>query len=205
MRSIPIRTYWILLYLTITVLSAALSSPDYFVSLSIYERTLIGSLLGILLWELSIVDIQKMHVPVKLSYTGILLGLVSTLSLASSIGFWQSLLLAKSRAITALVALLLTETLCRTSEKLFNKIVLGIGDAKVVAMGAAWIGGSGICIAMTLAFTLAGVFSIVGRIIGKLKPLQAFPFVPFTAIGIWAVWLFGTNWWFNLWQNLWGI
>jgi len=72
-------------------------------------------------------------------------------------------------------------------------------------MGAAWIGLSGIALSTGLAFVFAGTFSFFGIICGRMKRLKAFPFGPFIAISIWAVWLFEPSLWSKQWVNFWGI
>ncbi|MFL0781981.1 MAG: prepilin peptidase, partial [Prochlorococcus sp.] len=70
--------------------------------------------------------------------------------------------------------------------------------------GGAWLGLGGIGLAMALAVLTGALFGLAGRLTGRLQSRQAFPFGPFIAIGIWAVWLCGNDWWWALWLNLTG-
>lgn len=69
---------------------------------------------------------------------------------------------------------------------------LGLGDAKLLAAGGAWVGWLGLAgivlwaAAMALAVTLAG--AVAGR---DLSAGQRIAFGPFLATGIWLVWLYG--------------
>ena len=81
-----------------------------------------------------------------------------------------------------------------------GKPALGLGDAKLAAMGGAWLGLWGIGLAMGLAVLAGAVVGGLARITGRLAPQQPFPFGPFIALGIWLVWLMGPFWWWDQWQ-----
>ena len=63
-----------------------------------------------------------------------------------------------SHLIAAVLALLLLEGLSALAERLLGKPALGLGDAKLAALGGSWLG-----------------------------PREPFPFGPFIALGIWLV------------------
>ena len=107
--------------------------------------------------------------------------------------------------IAAISFKLVMNGLSTISEKFIGVEALGFGDANLAAMGGAWLGTSGIALAMCLAFVSAGCFSSFAIICGKKKPLEAFPFGPFIALGIWGVWLFEVSLWENRWMSLWGL
>jgi len=69
-------------------------------------------------------------------------------------------------------------------------------------MAGAWLGLAGLCMAMGIAVMTGALFGSIGRISGRLKPRQPFPFGPFIALGIWLVWLTGPQWWWQHWLNL---
>ncbi|KGG17451.1 Prepilin peptidase [Prochlorococcus sp. MIT 0603] len=89
-------------------------------------------------------------------------------------------------------------TISLLSQKIFKKTLLGFGDAKVAALGGAWLGIDGIQIAMSAAFIAAGFFSLIGRISQRLKPWQAFPFAPFICFSIQSVWILDKGQWLFL-------
>ena len=80
--------------------------------------------------------------------------------------------------------------------------VLGLGDSQLASVGGAWLGLAGVTAAICLAFISAAGVGLAGRLSGRLKPFQPFPFGPFISMGIWGVWIFGPNWWWNQWLYL---
>ena len=84
--------------------------------------------------------------------------------------------------------LLLPEPLCRWG------VVLGLGDAKLAALGGAWLGPVGIAAAMALAVVSGAFVGSTARLSGRLGPREPFHFGPFIALGIWLVWLTGPQW-----------
>ena len=107
--------------------------------------------------------------------------------------------------IAAGVALLVLEQLSALAERILGQPALGLGDAKLAAMGGAWLGLTGITAAMALAVISGALVGSIGRVSGRLQPRQPFPFGPFIALGIWLVWLTGPLWWWEQWQGLLGL
>ena len=66
----------------------------------------------------------------------------------------------------------------------------------------AWLGITGLCVAIGIAVFSGALFGVIARISGHLKPREPFPFGPFIALGIWLVWLMGSQWWWNQWMAL---
>ena len=58
---------------------------------------------------------------------------------------------------------------------------------------------------MALATLSGAVVGSLGRVSGRLQPRQAFAYGPFIALGIWLVWLWGADWWWEQWQQLLGF
>ena len=75
-----------------------------------------------------------------------------------------------------------------------GKPALGLGDAKLTALLGAWLGLTGMGLAVTLAVFSGAVVGLLGRLSGRLQPAQPFPFGPFLALGGLAVWLAGEGW-----------
>ena len=95
----------------------------------------------------------------------------------------------------AVLALLLLEALSALAERLLGQPALGLGDAKLAALGGAWLGPGGIAAAMALAVVSGALVGSTARLSGRLGPREPFPFGPFIALGIWLVWLTGPLWW----------
>ena len=101
-------------------------------------------------------------------------------------------------------ALLLLEGLSALAERLLGQPALGLGDAKLAALGGAWLGPGGIAAAMALAVVSGALVGSTARLSGRLGPREPFPFGPFIALGIWLVWLTGPQWWWSTWLMLLG-
>ena len=113
--------------------------------------------------------------------------------------------LAFRHLIAAGSALLVLEGVSGLAERLLGQPALGLGDAKLAAMGGAWLGPSGIGMAMLLAIFAGAVIGSIARLAGRLGPREPFPFGPFIAAGIWLVWLQGAEWWWQQWLRLIGV
>mgnify|MGYP001269584821 FL=1 len=146
-----------------------------------------------LLLPLVVIDFDHMWLPEPLCRWGVLVGLAMSATAGVSV-FVQHL-------IATVLALLALEGLSALAERLVGKPALGLGDAKLAAMGGAWLGLWGIGLAMGLAVLAGAVVGGLARITGRLAPQQPFPFGPFIALGIWLVWLMGPFWWWEQWQT----
>ena len=104
--------------------------------------------------------------------------------------------------VAASLALLTLEGLSALGERVLGQPALGLGDAKLAAMGGAWLGLPGIVAAMAVAVMSGAVVGSLARLTGRLQARQAFPFGPFIALGIWLVWLRGPFWWWDQWLAL---
>ena len=151
----------------------------------------VGLPLIALLLPLTLIDLDHMWLPEGFCRWGLVLGLLVSCS--------GGPVLLADHLIAAAVALLALEGLSALAERWLGQPALGLGDAKLAAMGGAWLGLSGIGMAMALAVTSGAIVGLLGRVSGRLKPRQAFPFGPFIALGIWLVWLSGPEWWWNQW------
>ena len=156
-----------------------------------------GLVLIALLLPLVLIDIDHLWLPEPLCRWGVVLGL-----LLSAVG-WMPLL--ANHLVAACIALVGLEALSAMAERLLGQPALGLGDAKLAAMGGAWLGLTGIGVALALAVTIGAVFGSLGRLSGRLQPRQAFAFGPFIALGIWLVWLTGPLWWWQQWLHLLGL
>ncbi len=154
-----------------------------------------GIILFCLLFNIASADISEMQIQKTTCITGIILGVLIN---CFEIAYYQKshnfiLILISYQFFSIITTLISIDCFSRVAKKLTNKDLLGLGDAKLAAMGAAWLGGNGILLAMGAACLLTGTFSLIGRLLGKLKAFQPIPFAPFIAIGIWSVWINGTN------------
>lgn len=154
-----------------------------------------GLVLVSLLLTLSLIDCDHLWLPEPLCRSGVILGFLATVALTTP-DRWLNHLVA------AAAALLVMEGLSALAERLLGQPALGLGDAKLAALGGAWLGLAGISAAMALAVCSGAIIGLLGRISGRLGPRQPFPFGPFIALGIWLVWLTGPLWWWHSWMRL---
>ena len=173
-------------------LSAAYVQPSGGGGLPLAVLPWAGLPLIALLLPLVLIDFDHMWLPEPLCRWGVLVGL--------SISTTAGLAVFVDHLIATVLALLALESLSALAERLVGKPALGLGDAKLAAMGGAWLGLWGIALAMGLAVFAGAVVGGVARITGRLAPQQPFPFGPFIALGIWLVWLMGPFWWWEQWQ-----
>ena len=149
-----------------------------------------------LLLPLVLIDLDHLWLPESLCRWGLVLGvLVSSVAGVSVLA---------AHLIAAVLALLLLEGLSALAERLLGQPALGLGDAKLAALGGAWLGPGGIAAAMAIAITAGAVVGGMARLSGRLGPREPFPFGPFIALGIWLVWLTGPLWWWRAWLMLLG-
>lgn len=96
------------------------------------------------------------------------------------------------RALAAALGYGLFYSINRAYRQLKGRDGLGLGDAKLLAAAAAWVGLDGLASVLLLA-SLAGLLAafalhLLRRDVRATTPL---PFGPFIAFGTWIVWLFG--------------
>jgi leader peptidase (prepilin peptidase)/N-methyltransferase len=145
---------------------------------------------------LVLIDLYHLWLPEPLCRWGVVLGLfVSMLGGVSVLA---------THLIAAVLALLLLEGLSALAERILGQPALGLGDAKLAALGGAWLGLGGIAAAMAIAIAAGAAVGGVARLTGHLGPREPFPFGPFIALGIWLVWLTGPLWWWSEWVMLLG-
>ena len=99
-----------------------------------------------LLLPLVLIDFDHMWLPEPLCRWGVLVGL--------SISTTAGLAVFVDHLIATVLALLALEWLSALAERLVGKPALGLGDAKLAAMGGAWLGLWGIALAIGLAVSL---------------------------------------------------
>ena len=115
-----------------------------------------------LLLPLVLIDLDHLWLPEPLCRWGVVLGLL--VSTAAGIPVLASHLIA------AVLALLLLEGLSALAERLLGQPALGLGDAKLAALGRAWLGPGGIAAAMALAVVSGALVGSTARLSGRLGP-----------------------------------
>ena len=162
-----------------------------------------GVVLVSLLMALTLIDLDHLWLPEPLCRAGVVSGWITvTWMAASSTPFAADRLLA--HLLAACAGLLVLEGISNLAERALGQPALGLGDAKLAAMGGAWLGPLGLAASMMLAVLGGAVVGSAARLSGRLGPREPFPFGPFIAAGIWLVWLKGAPWWWQLWLAVMG-
>ncbi|MGC6483505.1 MAG: prepilin peptidase [Synechococcus sp.] len=162
-----------------------------------------GVVLVSVLLPLTLIDLDHLWLPEPLCRLGVMAGLAATLIAAWPPSSGGAALMFH-HMLAAAGALLILEGLSALAEKALGQPALGLGDAKLAALGGAWLGVEGIAIAMQLAVIGGALIGFFARISGRLGAREPFPFGPFIAAGIWLVWLQGADWWWQHWLQLLG-
>lgn len=157
-----------------------------------------GWLLAAWLVPLTLIDLDSQWLPEPLCRWGLLLGLLATASLGLLQGPDQARALLLQHLIAAAAGLLGFEAVSLLAQRVLGRPALGLGDAKLAALMGAWLGPTGLALAVAVAVICGGAFGAAGLITGRLKRQQAVPFGPFLAIGTLSVWIGGHGPWLTL-------
>ena len=160
-----------------------------------------GVVLISLLMPLVLIDMDHLWLPEPICRAGVIAGLVAT-ALVTAFGEAQNTALLFNHLLASAGGLLALEAVSALAERLVGQPALGLGDAKLAAMAGAWLGIAGLGVAIGIAVFAGALFGVIARISGHLKPREPFPFGPFIALGIWLVWLMGSQWWWTQWVGL---
>jgi leader peptidase (prepilin peptidase)/N-methyltransferase len=166
---------------------------------------LAGWLLTAWLLPLLLIDLDSLWLPEPLCRWGLVLGLLVTALLGFLQGEATGRALLFQHLIAAALGLLGFEAVSALGERLIGKPALGLGDAKLAALMGAWLGPTGLGVAVALAVLGGALFGTLGRLSGRLGRQQPFPFGPFLIVGTWLVWLLGHGHWLALSRGLSGL
>nr|CRH07627.1 Type 4 prepilin-like proteins leader peptide-processing enzyme [Includes: Leader peptidase; N-methyltransferase] [Candidatus Magnetococcus massalia] len=160
-----------------------------------YEGALVA-LFGLTLLTLSAIDLEHMILPDRITYPGIILGLLINLfPLGEPFPvFWDALLgvVGGGGGLWLLIVVY---------QKITGRLAMGLGDVKLLAMFGAWLGWQPL-------FPLLFLASVMGVIVGggwlmlaKKGGASPIPFGPFLAFSGWLHLLWGDAW--LLWIRQW--
>jgi leader peptidase (prepilin peptidase)/N-methyltransferase len=140
--------------------------------------------LGWTLLALALIDVRHFILPDALTLPLAAAGLMVTLAVDP--GRFTSHLAA---SLAGFAAFALIGILYR---RIRGRDGLGLGDAKLLAAGGAWVGFEGLAgILLVASFTALGWALVQGAIRRELSSRTRIAFGPFLAFGIWIVWLYG--------------
>ncbi|MFM7731991.1 MAG: prepilin peptidase [Cyanobium sp.] len=162
---------------------------------------LAGWLLATWLLPLLLIDLDSMWLPEPLCRWGLVIGLAVTALLGLGQGLETGCALLLQHLIAVAAGLLGFEAVSALGERLIGRPALGLGDAKLAALMGAWVGPSGLGVAVVLAVFSGALVGGIGRLSGRLGRQQPFPFGPFLIAGTLAVWIFGHPFWLGLYNR----
>jgi len=139
--------------------------------------------LGWILLTQAVIDWRTLVLPDSLTLPLLPIGLAMTWWRVPDQVFWH---LAASTATAALL-LFLRYVISR----LKNQEALGLGDVKLAAGAAAWLGPIGIVSALAWASISGLIYGLWQRRKGDSEKTPVIPFGPFLALGFWLTWLYG--------------
>jgi len=161
-------------------------------------QLLAGWLLVGLLLPLLLIDLDHLWLPEPLCRWGVMLGLAVTAAAGFSQGDAPGRQALLEHLLATSTGLLGFEAVSATGARLLGKPALGLGDAKLAALLGAWLGLSGLGLAVALAVFSGAGFGLLGLLSGRLERGQPFPFGPFLAGAALAVWVGGNALWLRL-------
>lgn len=182
MRQGQIAKLWLLCAALFAVAGLpALLSP----AVAIPNTTLIITLmLGAVLALLSAIDLKTLRLPDWLTLPLIALGLFATYALALDDVLW--------RVAAVAAAYILLFAMAAIFRRLRGVDALGLGDAKLFAASAAWVGFEGLAGVLLISSAAGLLFAAIASVFGaKIDRTTLIPFGPFLAGGFWLTWLYG--------------
>jgi len=150
------------------------------------------------LLPLVLIDLDHLWLPEPLCRFGLVLGLVFTAGLGWVQGPGVARELIGQHLLAAGLGLVGFEAVSALAQKLMGRPALGLGDAKLAALLGAWLGLTGLGVAVVLAVFAGAIIGVLGRLSGRLERHQPLPFGPFLAAGGLAVWLGGAALWIRI-------
>ena len=171
-------------YPAIELSAVAVSVWALLASQTVHQAWL-SCVLGWMLLTLGWIDAERFVLPDVLTLPLILLGLGATVMQTPDELFWHAAGAASGYLGMCSVAIVY--------HVLRGREGLGMGDAKLLAAGGAWLGM--LALPWVVLFAAIAALFYAGLAAGLGRPMQAhtaLPFGPFLAAAIWCVWLYGS-------------
>jgi len=168
------------------------AQPTIYSQQPIYITLLLGSIFSTTLFTLAILDFKYFWLPRILTLGGLVLGITASLYVDLINDFYQFNYLIYT-LLASFFGFALFYLLSIVGKKIFNKPVIGGGDAKLGALIGSWLGIQGLFISIWLAFISSGIVVILGLIFKKIKRNQKIPFGVFLSMSGFLVWYFGNE------------
>ena len=170
------------------------SSPSFFTfNSSLYLSLFFNWLFLSLLICIALIDIDTFWIPQGLINFGFITGILGLIIIGLFDNQYINLYLLLKGLSTSLAAFFIFESLRYLAKCFFKKDAIGMGDSKLVAMLALWIGPTGTLFALGISYIFAAIYCLVGFSIKLVKSGQVIPFAPFLSLGGLFVWLLGND------------
>ncbi|EKV02576.1 prepilin peptidase [Leptothoe sp. ISB3NOV94-8A] len=141
---------------------------------------------GLTTWlvALTLIDIDTLTLPNALTMSGVCLGWLAQVLLATGQTPEQTVASALVASVGAsILGLWLFDGISLLGAVAVGKTVMGGGDGKLAAMLGAWLGWQGLLLSMLLASFMGAMSGGLGIALGVLDRRQPIPFGPFLAFG----------------------
>jgi leader peptidase (prepilin peptidase)/N-methyltransferase len=152
----------------------------------------LGCIFSVILFTLAILDFKYFWLPQVLTSGGLVLGISASLYIDLYNDFYQ-FNYSIYTLFGSLLGFIFFNLLSTIGKKIYNKSVIGGGDAKLSALIGSWLGIQGLFISIWFAFISAGIYVTLGLILKKIKRNQKIPFGVFLALSGFLVWYFGND------------
>ncbi len=140
--------------------------------------------LGWTLLALALIDARHFILPDVLTLPLGVAGLIVTLTLDQS--------QFAAHVVAALAGFAMLALVNSLYRRVRGQDGLGLGDAKLLAAGGAWVGLGGLPgIVLIASFTALAWALVQGGLRRQFSSRMQIPFGPFLALGIWIIWLYG--------------
>ena len=170
------------------------SSPSFFISnSSLFLNLFFNWLFLSLLICIALIDIDSFWIPQSLINFGFISGILGLMLIGLFDNQYIDFYLILKGLSTSLSAFFIFESLRYFAKFIFRKDAIGMGDSKLVAMLALWVGPVGTLFAVGISYIFAAIYCLVGFSINLVKSGQVIPFAPFLSLGGLFVWLLGND------------
>jgi leader peptidase (prepilin peptidase)/N-methyltransferase len=140
-----------------------------------------GCLLGWTLLAMGLIDLKTLRLPDFGNYFLIAAGMAVTYALAADV--------AIDHAIGAVSGFLVLFVISRLYRQIRGRDGLGLGDAKLLAAGGAWLGWQALPGILMIASIAGLIFAIVAQNGHSFDRYRVVAFGPYLALAIWIHWL----------------
>ena len=199
---INIRYLYVETITCILFVSCVFSNPS---DLYAYNQTLImiyGWILVSLIIPLIFIDIDVLWLPSKITNSGIILGLLIYIVRFIQNNNIQNYSILLNHLTATLTIFIVLRGFSYISKSIIKKEILGLGDANLMAMAAAWLGSTGLEIVIIQSILLSGSYSGICMISGFLKRGSYIPLGAFIGPSIVFTWILGNDFWLRTLGNL---